>query len=231
MDRAAETAWGDQYFRTAPRFETGDERYAWLNQTVFVARGRVTDRWPRVRGVPRRMTAPEVVLRPALRGTLHRWSVPVAVVLTVLLACGRRRAATRAAVIVYGCVTAMLASSGIYHAPRLARAAAAAAAPARPLDDPRRHRRHVHGGDRARPRRHHTRGPAGAWPGPSPASAWRSGCCGSTRRPGCRRRLPRRRLADPARPPGLRRGAQRRASWRCSPSAAGCTRSGRSCTP
>ena len=42
MDRAAETEWEDQYFRTAPRFETGDERYAWLNQTVFVARGRVT---------------------------------------------------------------------------------------------------------------------------------------------------------------------------------------------
>jgi hypothetical protein len=41
MDRAAETSWGDQYFRTTPRFETGDERYAWLNRTVFVARGRV----------------------------------------------------------------------------------------------------------------------------------------------------------------------------------------------
>jgi hypothetical protein len=42
MDSTAETAWADQYFRTAPRFETGDERYAWLNQTAFVARGRVT---------------------------------------------------------------------------------------------------------------------------------------------------------------------------------------------
>jgi Protein of unknown function (DUF3237) len=41
MDRAAETSWGDQYFRTSPRFETGDERYSWLNRTVFVARGRV----------------------------------------------------------------------------------------------------------------------------------------------------------------------------------------------
>ncbi len=36
-----ETDYGDQYFRTTPRFETGDPRYAWLNQTVFVAEGRV----------------------------------------------------------------------------------------------------------------------------------------------------------------------------------------------
>ena len=35
------TDYGDQYFRTNPRFETGDPRYAWLNQTVFVAEGRV----------------------------------------------------------------------------------------------------------------------------------------------------------------------------------------------
>jgi Protein of unknown function (DUF3237) len=42
IDPAVETAWDDQYFRTTPRFETGDERYAWLNCTVFVARGRVT---------------------------------------------------------------------------------------------------------------------------------------------------------------------------------------------
>jgi Protein of unknown function (DUF3237) len=42
MDAAAETTWDEQYFRTAPRFETGDDRYAWLNRTTFVARGRVT---------------------------------------------------------------------------------------------------------------------------------------------------------------------------------------------
>jgi uncharacterized protein DUF3237 len=30
---------GDQYFRTNPRFETGDPRYAWLNQTLFLAEG------------------------------------------------------------------------------------------------------------------------------------------------------------------------------------------------
>ncbi|MGO9431725.1 DUF3237 domain-containing protein [Rhodoblastus sp.] len=35
------TDYGDQYFRTTPRFETGDPRYAWLNQSVFVAEGRI----------------------------------------------------------------------------------------------------------------------------------------------------------------------------------------------
>lgn len=35
-----ETQFGDQYFRIAPRLETGDSRYAWVNQTVFVAEGR-----------------------------------------------------------------------------------------------------------------------------------------------------------------------------------------------
>jgi len=35
------TDFNDQYFRTNPRFETGDQRYAWLNQTCFVGEGRV----------------------------------------------------------------------------------------------------------------------------------------------------------------------------------------------
>jgi len=35
------TDYGDQYFRTTPRFETGDPRYTWLNQSLFVAEGRV----------------------------------------------------------------------------------------------------------------------------------------------------------------------------------------------
>jgi hypothetical protein len=35
----AATEYEDQYFRTAPRFETGDPRYAWLNHTLFVAEG------------------------------------------------------------------------------------------------------------------------------------------------------------------------------------------------
>jgi hypothetical protein len=33
------TDYCDHYFRTAPRIETGDERYAWVNQTLFVAEG------------------------------------------------------------------------------------------------------------------------------------------------------------------------------------------------
>jgi hypothetical protein len=36
----AETGFDDQYFRTTPQFETGDARYRWLTQSVFVARGR-----------------------------------------------------------------------------------------------------------------------------------------------------------------------------------------------
>lgn len=33
--------YGDHYFRTAPRLETGDERYGWVNRTLFVAEGRI----------------------------------------------------------------------------------------------------------------------------------------------------------------------------------------------
>jgi hypothetical protein len=33
--------YGDHYFRTAPRLETGDERYAWVNRTLFVGEGRL----------------------------------------------------------------------------------------------------------------------------------------------------------------------------------------------
>ncbi|RLA49510.1 MAG: DUF3237 domain-containing protein [Gammaproteobacteria bacterium] len=35
------TEFGDQYFVTNPRIETGDERYAWLNTTFFIGEGRV----------------------------------------------------------------------------------------------------------------------------------------------------------------------------------------------
>lgn len=38
----AETQYGEEYFMTSPRFETGDERYAWLNGLVTVAEGRIT---------------------------------------------------------------------------------------------------------------------------------------------------------------------------------------------
>ncbi len=36
-----ETDYGDTYFMTQPRFETGDPRYQWLNSIVAVAEGRV----------------------------------------------------------------------------------------------------------------------------------------------------------------------------------------------
>ena len=37
------TSFDDQYFRTAVRLECGDERYAWVNRTLFVGRGRMID--------------------------------------------------------------------------------------------------------------------------------------------------------------------------------------------
>jgi hypothetical protein len=36
-----ETGWDDQYMRMMVSFETGDERYRWLNESIFVARGRI----------------------------------------------------------------------------------------------------------------------------------------------------------------------------------------------
>jgi hypothetical protein len=35
------TNFGEQYFFTNPRMETGDERYSWVNQTLFVGEGRL----------------------------------------------------------------------------------------------------------------------------------------------------------------------------------------------
>ena len=35
------TEYGDHYFFTNPRLETGDERYAWVNQTMFIGQGRI----------------------------------------------------------------------------------------------------------------------------------------------------------------------------------------------
>ena len=35
------TDFADHYFRTTPRLESGDPRYAWVNQTIFVGRGRM----------------------------------------------------------------------------------------------------------------------------------------------------------------------------------------------
>jgi len=36
-----ETGWDDQYMRMMVSFEAGDPRYRWLNESVFVARGRI----------------------------------------------------------------------------------------------------------------------------------------------------------------------------------------------
>lgn len=36
-----ETDYGDQYFFTSPRLQTGDERYAWVNNIVCVGQGRL----------------------------------------------------------------------------------------------------------------------------------------------------------------------------------------------
>jgi hypothetical protein len=36
-----EAEYGDAYFMTQPRFETGDSRYAWLNRFVGLAEGKV----------------------------------------------------------------------------------------------------------------------------------------------------------------------------------------------
>jgi hypothetical protein len=33
--------WDEHYFRTCPRLESGDPRYEWVNQTLFVAEGRL----------------------------------------------------------------------------------------------------------------------------------------------------------------------------------------------
>lgn len=41
LANAKGTDFGDQYFFTNPRIETGDERYAWLNTTFFVGEGHI----------------------------------------------------------------------------------------------------------------------------------------------------------------------------------------------
>jgi hypothetical protein len=38
--KGLETRFGETYFMTQPRFETGDERYKWLNNIVVVGEGR-----------------------------------------------------------------------------------------------------------------------------------------------------------------------------------------------
>jgi uncharacterized protein DUF3237 len=38
------TGFDDQYMRIAPQFDVGAERYAWLRESLFLGRGRVTGR-------------------------------------------------------------------------------------------------------------------------------------------------------------------------------------------
>lgn len=41
LDSGAGTDFGDQYFFTNPRIETGDDRYAWVNTTFFIGEGHI----------------------------------------------------------------------------------------------------------------------------------------------------------------------------------------------
>ena len=41
LEKQIGTEFADHYWRTNPRLETGDPRYAWLNQTLFVGEGRM----------------------------------------------------------------------------------------------------------------------------------------------------------------------------------------------
>lgn len=43
MESGGGTGYDAQYFRTALRLETGDERYAWVNRTLFVGEGHVIE--------------------------------------------------------------------------------------------------------------------------------------------------------------------------------------------
>jgi hypothetical protein len=43
LQKGAATTFEQQYFRTTPRFESSDPRYAWLQQAVFVGQGRVIE--------------------------------------------------------------------------------------------------------------------------------------------------------------------------------------------
>jgi Protein of unknown function (DUF3237) len=40
-EAGGETVWADQYMRMFMSFDTGAERYAWLNRSLFIARGRL----------------------------------------------------------------------------------------------------------------------------------------------------------------------------------------------
>ena len=41
LQNGTSTTFDQQYFRTSPRFESSDPRYAWMQQSVFVGQGRI----------------------------------------------------------------------------------------------------------------------------------------------------------------------------------------------
>lgn len=43
LQTGAGTTFEDQYFRTTPRLTCGDERYAWVNASVFVGEGHILE--------------------------------------------------------------------------------------------------------------------------------------------------------------------------------------------
>jgi Protein of unknown function (DUF3237) len=43
-EAGTETKWADQYMRMAMSFDTGAEKYAWLNESLFIAEGRLAGR-------------------------------------------------------------------------------------------------------------------------------------------------------------------------------------------
>jgi hypothetical protein len=41
LKNGSATTFEQQYFRTSPRFETSDSKWAWLQQNVFIGQGRI----------------------------------------------------------------------------------------------------------------------------------------------------------------------------------------------
>ncbi len=41
LETGEQTGFGDQYMYMVPQFEVGDDAYAWLTQSLFIARGRL----------------------------------------------------------------------------------------------------------------------------------------------------------------------------------------------
>jgi hypothetical protein len=41
LQNSTPTRFDQQYFRTSPRFEASDPRYAWMQQSLFIGLGRI----------------------------------------------------------------------------------------------------------------------------------------------------------------------------------------------